>query len=111
MISVVFCRNRCNTSSLKVEFRMSRKLLFLIFISSGILPLFAGRELPSGPSEPVVADELLVSLRPGASASVISAIAPAAVLNRLNKVANIYHLRLPAGLQRLITTRLAADSQ
>ena len=74
------------------------------------VPVFAGREFTAGAAERTVDDELLIKLKRGANPTVLSAIVPAAVIRLLHQELDLYQLRLPAGLLKMIAAQLAAHN-
>jgi subtilisin family serine protease len=90
---------------------MYRVLFLLLLVTSAAVRVFAGREFTPGVNERIVTDELLVKLKPGTnSASLFSAVAPAAVIKLLNQNLGVYQLRVPPGLQKLVAAQLAAHN-
>src|SRR4051812_25412184 len=83
----------------------ARCLPTIVFASS----LWAGRELPAQPGEPVIPTELIVKLKPQKNiAAVLAASAPTAVAE-FHSVSDIHRLTVPAASAAALSALLAAN--
>src|SRR2546421_10429514 len=82
--------------------------LLLLAFSSG-WGLWAGKEFVAGPGEETVPDELIVRLRAGADLnSVLASLSFPVTGHRITAHANVHRLKLPPGLQKVLSHQLAA---
>src|ERR1700732_3394317 len=90
---------------------MRRCAIVLLLCLVAGLDVRAGREYPAKAGEPVVANEFIVHLRPGATAdSLIARYLPGAQVQALAHE-GFFRVRVPGGLPRGVSTRIAADAQ
>jgi TctA family transporter len=83
-------------------------IVFVACLLAG-LQAWAGAEYPARPGEQVVTNELIVRLRPGAGAGMLSGYIPGAQVEALGR--QRFRIRMPAGLPSGISARIAADLQ